>query len=269
MRKTKIVSVVALGLTFLAALSAGGGGLEFGGRARGGVVVPPLSAGSIALEASIAAGDLSVGGWLDASLGSPCAVGGGGEIRLTRQWLSLRAALSGPTGAGSVIAVAEPPSLWLHEGALGLLVDLEAEAAVAWDRLQTLPESRFAIHPRVRAAGLLGELLVNPSVQYEVGWTTDVPRISLTGVVAATTISGGRIQWTGTVRWDGLFERFSWARAAVHWPTSGFGLWGSMIATEDGRVVYEASVIYEWGELSRLPRRDGSEGSSCIGDVCF
>jgi hypothetical protein len=265
----KIICVVALGLPLLAALSAWGGGLEFGGRARGGLVVPPISAGSIALEASIAAGDLSVGGWLDASLGSMCSVSGGGEIRLTRQWLSLRGALSGLVGGGAVTAVAEPPSYWLYDGALGLLVDLGAEAAVAWDRLQAPAKSHVVIYPRVRVVGLLGELLVNPSVQYEIRWTTDTPRMSLAGVVVGTTVSGDRIQWTGTVRWERLFERFSWARATVHWPICGFSLSGSILAPEDGRVVYEASVIYEWGDLSRLPRREGSEGSSCIGDVCF
>lgn len=238
-------------------------------RVRADLIIVPDLLGSVSVDAALGSGSISLAGGVDVLVGPSWSMEARGALSLRRDWLSLTAAVAFAQRDVSIAAVATPGPWWVHDGLPLVWVDLQAGAGVLWTQAAAQPIMHVTLAPRVQSLVALWNVVFTPSIRYDIRLGTDVVGPRIEGVVLSSTAGHEDATGTVSVHLGGFFERISSVRGTINWTHLGVTVTGSAWRTESGQRMYDAGVVLEWGDLSRLPAPADVSGSTCVGDVCY
>ena len=213
--------------------------------------------------------EASAAAWVDVESWPFLAATLGGELRLNREWLSLRVTAR-QDEADTVFALAgqaAPPAWLLYDGLPALAGGV---TAVAETQLRgSAGVDSVVLSPFFMGIVPVGDVTVSPSLGFDLrlasdGRTLDVPETRLVSAIKVWAV-----EISNTVCFTGWFDAFSSLALSVRVPDWGMALSGSLVAMRAGGFVFRAGISLEWGEAYLLQDRADTSDASCIGGVCF
>ncbi len=243
----------------------------FGFRIGAGVLGIPISFGTVKVEGVLAGGGpWALTGWVEGYVPAWTA-NGGGDVRLIREWLSLRLSIAHVTGSTEISAIARgEPSAWLlYDGVPTVVGGVDAAAAVTWSGSPRSPEANVTVTPSVTGIIPLGPVTVSPSVEFDLSASGDAVCPTLSGTRLSSTIDLGSVLLAHTVSFAGWAETLESLVMALTVPEIGLTVTGALHHVGAGAFLYEIKLSYEWGNTSALPSLAGKPGKICTGDVCY
>lgn len=239
---------------------------DFAGRAIGGF---DGGSATLRLEGAIGLPEYSLAAWMDIdALPAPTSTFGG-ELNLTRDWLSIGLiAQQNESGADLSFQGRVNPAAWLlYDGMPTLIGGLTA--LVKTDLLETAGRSAISLSPFFTGIIPAGDTTVSPSLGVDASLDSETQLVTISGSRLISTVNAGCVLIANTVHFDGLFCTFSSLVIAVTVPEWRLTVSGSLIPTAAGGFSYQVSLGYEWGDTYLLPNRTENPESVCTGDVCF
>lgn len=242
---------------------------DFAGRLSGGADSPFLSSTDLRLECALGLPEFSFVGWVDVDPLLLSASTFGGELSLTRDWLSL--AIIARQGESQIEVAAQgranPTSWLLWDGVPTLLGGMAASAEI--ELFGGTGASEIVLSPFFTGVIPAGETTVTPSIGADVRVDSETQALTVSGSRLVATVHAGCVLIANTVHFDGLFEVFSSLVMSVNVPEWGLTVTGSLIPTGSCSFSYRIGVSYEWGDTYLLPIHTDKPKTVCTGGVCF
>ena len=237
-------------------------------RVSGGFANFPVSSGDLKLEGAIGLPEFSLAVWGDIAVVPSIAPTFGGEVKLTRDWLSLSltAQQNEPQMELTLQGRAEPTAWLLYDGVSTLFGGITAIAKTGL--LKGSGGSEIVLSPFLTGVISVGETTVSPSIGLDASFDSENQDLAVSGSRLTSTVNAGIVLIANTVNFSGLFDAFSSLVVSISMPNCGLIVSGSLIPTGTGSFTYRASVSYEWGDTYLLPVQ-AEEPASCIGGVCY
>ena len=265
-----IITVALLGTIASSVSAAESGCLCFDSafRVSGGIYDFPVSSADLTLEGAIGLPEFSLAVWGNVETLYSLTPTFGGEVKLTRDWLSLSmtAQQNEPQMELTLQGRAEPTAWLLYEGASTLFGGITAIAKT--ELLNASGRSEIVLSPFLTGVIPAGETTVSPSIGLDVSFDSENQDLAVSGSRLTSTVNAGIVLIANTVNFSGLFDAFSSLVVSISMPNCGLIVSGSLIPTGTGSFTYRASVSYEWGDTYLLPVQ-AEEPASCIGGVCY
>lgn len=229
----------------------------------------PISSSELTLEGALGLCDVSVAAWVELQALPISIFGFGGELSLTKEWLSLSlsADQSGEDCALQLIGRADPPGWLLLDGDFSLV--LCTTSSVRTQLSKSLPDSEIALSPYLTGVFSVSGMIVKPSIGWDLVLGPQTPCPSVSGSRVSSAVDVGGISISSSVQFTGCFDVFSSLIVSINMPDCGLVVSGSLIPTEIGGFRYRIGASYEYGNASLLPVRVGTPGQVCTGDVCY
>jgi hypothetical protein len=242
-------------------------GFRFAVRIGGGAAGVLVYSGHAKLEGALGYGDTSLTGYVGLPFLPQLDSVLGGELILSREWLSASLALDYDTALRkstvSFTGNASPPS-W------PILADADAPVLFCGITATSTVTSRSQGNEIVLSPYLLGLLSV-----WEMGVSSN---LGLDVHVAAETvylvsdvvisISMPRATLTTTAEFKGGFEEPTALRISLELQELGLTVAGAILPSNSG-YTYELSASCLFGDTDLLSRSPGTNGLICIGDTCY
>lgn len=239
---------------------------DFAGRVIGGF---DGSSANLRLEAAMGLPEYSLATWADIDvLPAPSSMFGG-ELRLTRDWLSIGLiAQQGESPVDLRLQGQANPSPWmLYDGMPTLIGGITATFET--ELLKSVGRSEIALSPFLTGVIPAGDTTVSPSVGIALNLDSETQALTISGSRLASTINAGCVLIANTVRFAGLFDTFSSLVVSVNVPEWGLTVSGSLLPTAAGGFSYRVSIGYEWGDTYLLPSQPEKPETVCTDGVCF
>lgn len=242
---------------------------DFALRLQGGFFGCPVLSADLQIAGAIGFCDVSLAVWMDINMLPSIAMTLDGELRLTREWLSLSLM---PDESESWMDMmlkgqAAPPAWLLYEGVPTLIGGITTTAETG--PLMSVTRSELTLSPFLTGVILAGSAIVSPSLGIDVAIDSENKTPNMSGSHLATTVTIGTVIIANTVQFEGLFDAFSSLVVSIAVPDWGITMFGSLIASDAGSFLYRLSVSYQLGNMSLLPVLTGQPGMICAGGVCF
>ena len=263
--------VVALLGTVASGVSAAGAvcqcfDSDFAGRVIGGF---DGSSANLRLEAAMGLPEFSLAAWADIDLLPTPSSTFGGELRLTRDWLSIGlVAQQGEFPVDLRLQGQANPSPWmLYDGTPTLIGGITAVAET--ELLKSISRSEITLSPFLTGVIPAGDTTVSPFVGIDFSLDSETQVLTISGSRLASTVNAGCVLIANTVHFAGLFDAFSSLVVSVNVPEWRLTLSGSLLPTPAGGFSYRVSIGYEWGDTYLLPNQPEKPETVCTDGVCF
>ena len=242
---------------------------DFAVRVSGGIYGFPISSGDLRLDGAIGLCDVSLAAWAEMKALPSITPTLGGELKLTKEWLSLSMSASQNESQIELSLKGQAaPSAWLlYEGVPTLIGGITAIAETGL--FESVVRSEITLSPFLTGVITAGKAVVSPSIGLDVSVNSENQVLSVSGSRLTSTVNVGTVLIANTVQFTGLFDAFSSLVVSINVPDCGLTVSGSFIPAGPGDFIYRASVSYEWGNASLLPALTGKPGTTCAGEVCF
>ncbi len=243
--------------------------VDFALRLRAGFYGFTILSGDLKLEGAIGVCDVSLTAWAEMKPLPSIPPTLGGELKLTRDWLSLSMSASQNESQIELsLKGRAAPSAWLlYDGMPTLIGGITATAET--ELLESNARNEITLSPFLSGVIPIGKAVVSPSIGFDVGVNSEDQVLSVSGSRFTSTVNVGTVLIANTVQFIGAFDAFSSLAVAINVPDCGLTVSGSFIPTDAGDLLYRVSVSYEWGNASLLPVLTDRPGTICTGDVCF
>ena len=242
---------------------------DFALRLRSGFYGFPISSGDLKLEGAIGICDVSLAAWVEMQALPSITPTLGGELKLTKEWLSLSMSANQNESQIELSLKAQAvPSAWLlYEGVPTLIGGITAIAETG--RFERVSRSEITLSPFLTGVITAGQAVVSPSIGLDVSLDSENQVLSVSGSRFTSTVNVGTVLIANSVQFTGTFDVFSSLVLSINVPDCGLTVSGSFIPTGSGDFIYRVSLNYEWGNVSLLPTLTGEPGTICTGDVCY
>ncbi len=239
---------------------------DFAGRVVGGFAG---ASANLKLEGAIGLPEYSIATWMDVDLFPVPTSTFGGELRLTRDWLSVGlVAQQAVAGLDLSFQGRANPSSWLlYDGNPTLIGGISAIAKT--ELLEASGRTDITLSPFLTGVIPMGNTTVSPSIGIDLNLNSKTPLLAISGSRLLSTINAGCVLIGSTVHFDGLFAAFSSLVLSINVPEWRLTVSGSLLPTAVGGFSYQVSFGYEWGDTYLLPNRTDKPESVCTGGVCF
>lgn len=265
-----IMALALLGVAASGVSAAESGCLCFDSafRASGGIADSPVTSGDLKLEGAIGLPEFSLAVWADIAVIPSITSTFGGEIKLTRDWLSLSVNVQQTEFLVDLsLQASAAPSAWLLvDGTATLLGGVTT--TVETGLLGGSEGNSISVSPYLAGVIPVGDTVVTPTFGLDVRLAPETQALEVSGSRITSTVNAGVVLIANTVHFSGLFGAFSSLVVSISMPNCGLIVSGSVIPTGTGSFTYRASVSYEWGDAYLLPVQ-ADTGSACTGDVCY
>lgn len=275
MRGSQFVMLSMIALALLGTIATGVSATEpvcqcfdsdFAGRVVGGF---DGSSANLRLEAAMGLPEFSLATWMDINVLPTPSTTFGGELRLTRDWLSLSlVAQQGESPAGLRLQGQANPSPWLLYDGMPTLIG-GITAIVETELLKSVNRSEITLSPFLTGVIPAGDTTVSPSVGIDLSLDSEAQVLNVSGSHLVSTVNAGCVLIANTVRFTGLFNAFSSLVISVNVPEWRLTVSGSLLPTGAGGFSYRVSVGYECGNAYLLPSQAGKPETVCTDGVCF
>ena len=239
---------------------------DFAGRVIGGF---DGSSGNVRLEGAMGLPEFSLAAWADIDILPTPTATFGGELRLTRDWLSIGLiAQQGDSPVDLHLQGQANPSPWmLYDGMPTLIGGITA--TVETELLKSVSRSKITLSPFLTGVIPAGDTTVSPSVGIDLSLDSETQMVTISGSRLISTVNAGCVLIANTVRLAGLFDAFSSLVVSVNVPEWGLTLSGSLLPTGASGFSYRVSAGYEWGDAYLLPNQAEKPETVCTDSVCF
>ncbi|MBE0636445.1 hypothetical protein IH601_10660 [Candidatus Bipolaricaulota bacterium] len=277
MKGTRLVQVMMLTMALLGVLALGVSAAEAtcqcfdsAFRVGGGIADYPASSGNLKLEFAMGLPELSAAVWTDMASLPMLPVDLGAELKLARDWLSIRLVVEQPSDSPmelSLVGQAAPSSWLLFDGMPTLLAGITAN--VETELFGGTGKSEVLLAPFLTGVIPAGGTTVSPSIGIDLSLDSENQSLDVAGSRLVSTVHAGCVLIASTVHFSGLYEAFSALVISLTVPEWGLSASGSLIPTPAGGFTYRISVGYEWGDTYLLTEASDKPGAVCTGGVCF
>jgi hypothetical protein len=277
MKGTRLVQVMMLTMALLGVLALGVSAAEAtcqcfdsAFRVGGGLSGYPVSSGDLKLEFAMGLPELSAAIWTDMPSLPMLPVDLGAELKLARDWLSIRLVAEQPSDSPmklSLVGQAAPSSWLLFDGMPTLLAGITAN--VETELFGGTGKSEVLLAPFLTGVIPAGGTTVSPSIGIDLSLDSENQSLDVAGSRLVSTVHAGCVLIASTVHFSGLYEAFSALVISLTVPEWGLSASGSLIPTPAGGFTYRISVGYEWGDTYLLTEASDKPGAVCTGGVCF
>ena len=250
-------------------------GLAF--RMTGGVSMATITTGSLTLEGAAGLGSLSISGLTELPLLPLLDWTIGGEIRFSREWLSIGAQATYDSPARrlsvAIVARATPAPLLLTEGSWAVMAGVSAEASVGALAPESFEDYRVVVSPYASLLPLdAGKVLVTGSAGLDLvaSGADRLPSVATSRLEVS--LSTDKVRITSSTQFAGLLRAFASQALSVELPNIGITVSGTILfPTPESNVELLFGAGYAFGDPQLLPRKraGGSESLVCSGDTCL